>query len=414
MAVKRRAPGEGTLFKNSRGYWVGGIELPPGPDGKRRLKRVMRKSRNDCLDALRDIKKQLDAGTIATAPSTTVGKWLDNWLDNILPQRDIKPTTVYQYGNMIRLHLKPHLGAKRLGKLQPADIRAAYKAIQASAGGRTAQKADQVLRLAIKSALREGIVGSNVMDRVDKPTHHARASMAFDSLTATHIITTAVDVQGAMWGARWATGFLTGARESEVLGLEWSRVDLERAVIDISWQLQRLKKSHGCGDPVDGKFPCGRVRSGFCPQAHWDLPPHIDYRECAGTLVWTTPKTRAGQRLIPIVPALVEILRRLQDDGTPNPHGLVFHHPDGRPIDQERDQKAWKELLIAANVPHAPQHTVRHSTATLLLEAGVDAHVVQSVIGHTDIATTRGYMHVNLDLARQAWANLAAIMPKPV
>jgi integrase len=121
--------------------------------------------------------------------------------------------------------------------------------------------------------------------------------------------------------------------------------------------------------------------------------------------VWTRPKTRAGTRLIPLVPALVDILRQLDRDGP-----LVFHL-DGKPISQEVDQRAWKDLLIAANVPHAPQHSIRHSTATLLLEAGVDAHIVQSVIGHSDILTTHGYQHVSLDLARQAWGSLAAIMP---
>ena len=71
----------------------------------------------------------------------------------------------------------------------------------------------------------------------------------------------------------------------------------------------------------------------------------------------------------------------------------------------------WRKLLVAAEVPHAPQHSIRHSTATLLMDAGVDVHVVQSVIGHTDIAVTRMYQHVSLELARKAWGNLGAVMP---
>jgi site-specific recombinase XerD len=71
----------------------------------------------------------------------------------------------------------------------------------------------------------------------------------------------------------------------------------------------------------------------------------------------------------------------------------------------------WRDLLVAAGIPHVRQHTVRHSTATLLLEAGVDAHIIQQVIGHANVAMTRSYQHVNLDLARQAFGNLAAIMP---
>ena len=108
---------------------------------------------------------------------------------------------------------------------------------------------------------------------------------------------------------------------------------------------------------------------------------------------------------------MAEVLRTLKDLDGPNPHNLVFHHADGSPFTQEQDQKAWKKLLVDADIPHVRQHTVRHSTATLLLEAGADAHVIQSVIGHTDVATTRGYQHVNLELARRAWGNLGQVMP---
>ena len=66
----RRGRGDGTLFKRSDGYWVGGVELAPGPDGKRRFKRIVRKSRNDCADALRELKKDVAAGKITGARST--------------------------------------------------------------------------------------------------------------------------------------------------------------------------------------------------------------------------------------------------------------------------------------------------------------------------------------------------------
>jgi len=411
MAEKkpRRGRGDGTLFKRSDGYWVGGVELAPGPDGKRRFKRIVRKSRNDCADALRELKKDVAAGKITGARSTTVAKWLNYWQSDILPHRKVGPSTMDSYRATIRNHITPALGAKRLDKLHPADIRTFYTELTKRVSGRAAQKADQVLRLALTAAVRDGVLGVSVMDRVDKPAHTAREGTPFSAATSLHVIATAVRTQGEMWGARWAMGFTTGARESEILGLEWDRVDLDRMVVDISWQLLRMQKAHGCGSPVDGAYPCGMVRSSFCPGAHWDFPAGMEWRPCTGTLVWTRPKTRAGTRLVPMVPAMADVLRELPTG--PNPHGLVFHHPDGSPITQDQDQRAWKELLIGAKVPHAPQHSIRHSTATLLLESGVDGHIVQSVIGHSDIAVTHGYQHVSLDLARSAWANLAALMP---
>ena len=415
MAEKkpRRGRGDGALFKRADGYWVGGVELAPGADGERRFKRVVRKSRNDCVTALRDLKKDVAAGRITGAKSVTVEKWLTYWMADILPHRNLKPGTTMSYRTTARLHIIPRIGAKRLDRLHPADVRTLYVTLQDEIGGRCAQKVDQVLRLAIDAAVRDGVLGMSVMDRVDKPAHSAKDAVVFSAPTSMHIIATALATRGDMWGTRWALGFTLGARESEILGLEWSRVDLERAVVDISWQMQRLQKEHGCGKAVDGLYPCGYKRSSFCPGAHWKFPPGMVYRECTGTLVWTRPKTKAGTRIVPLVPAMVDALRALRTADGDNPHNLVLHHPDGSPVSQDQDQKAWRKLLIDAKIPHAPQHSVRHSTATLLLEAGVDSHIVQSVIGHSDIAMTRDYQHVDLSLAARAWANLGSVMPTP-
>lgn len=408
MGAHRRGRGDGTLYKRADGLWVGGVELPAGADGKRRQRRVTAKSRSVVVDKLRKLQAAVVAGQVPTAPSTTVERWLNYWVDEILPFRDIKPATLYSYEATVRNHLIPALGAKRLDRLQPSDIRALYTRLANRGITRTAQKVDQTLRLAMKAALREGIIGVNVMDKIDKPHHTKREGVAFDSRTAMHIIATAVELQGPMWGARWAAGFLTGAREAEVLGLEWNRVDFDRGLIDISWQLNRQQRQHGCGKKVDGKWPCGRMRPGWCPDSQWRFKG--DMRPCVGTLAWTRPKTRAGTRIIPLVPALADILRQIRDD-EPNPHNLVFHLPDGKPFTQELDQDEWKQLLIAADIPHAPQHSIRHSTATLLLEAGVDTHIIQSVIGHSDLAMTRAYQHVSLEMAARAWSNLAELIP---
>lgn len=407
--MTRRTRGDGTLFKRGDGYWCAGVELPPGPDGKRRTKRIVRKQRNAVIEELRKIRGQVAAGRIPDTNTTTVAKWLDYWHEAILPMRKVSPDTIDSYESVIRLHIKPALGALRLDKVTPAAVRDLYKAMHDKGITRTAQKADQVLRLAFKAAVREGLIYGNVMDRVDKPLHSKKEGQSFAPAVAMHLITTAEKTQGVMWAARWALGFVTGARESEVLGLERDRVDLDRGFIDISWQLKRMKKTHGCGVKKDGNFPCGMKRPSFCPQAQWKFPAGMQWRECVDSFVWTRPKSRAGMRLIPLVPQMVDILSSLPEG--PNPHNLVFHHPDGRPFSNDQDQKMWKQLLIAAKVPHAPQHSIRHSTATRLMEARVDQHIVTSTIGHSDIAVTRGYQHVSMELAATAWSNLGVMLP---
>jgi integrase len=198
---------------------------------------------------------------------------------------------------------------------------------------------------------------------------------------------------------------MTGLRETELLGMEWDRVDLVENRLDVSWQLQELQKVHGCGDPVHTKYPCGKVRVSFCPHAKWDFPPGFENRLCERSLVWTKPKTQRSDRGLPIIAPLADILEQLKQSDGRNPHGLVFHHPDGTPITQSQDQKAWRALLMKAGVPHRPQHTLRRTAATLLRAAQVDEQTRMSLFGHASLTVQRTY-------AGSTWEHDSAAMGK--
>lgn len=398
--MTRRSPGDGTLFKRGDGLWVAGFTI----DGHQY--RVTAKNRNKAIEKRRELKKQVDAGIRVSGGRAKLSTWLEKWLEIHKPRVD--PETFRFYETSVRLYINPYIGHKRMDKLSPDDVR---DMINAQSSTRNGQKARTTLRLALEQAVAERKMSWNPAAVVDPPKHKAKRAPAFTAKEALHIMAVAKASCDETWSARWHAGFMTGKRECELLGLTWDRVDLQNDMLDISWQLQELKKNHGCGDPKDGVYPCGKKRVSFCPKAHWDFKPDFEHIPCERSLVWTRPKTKATEtQPIPIIKPLHDILEHLQARETPNPHNLVFTHPDGSAISQSQDQKAWRALLQRAGVPHRTQHTLRRTTATLMRAAQVDEVVRMELLGHTEVATQRIYAQADVDQHRAAMGKLADML----
>ncbi|WNM74129.1 tyrosine integrase [Mycobacterium Phage Nergal] len=420
VSKARRARGEGALFQLADGRWCARA-LVPGPDGTSERKQVVRRRQEDAVAELDKLKAAAREGR-STGSSQTLAKWLDHWLKDI--HRDnIRPGTFDDYARVIRLHINPHIGRKRLDTLKSEDVLGMQRAVQKHST-RTAQIAHHIVNRALTDAVAWDAATRNVAAVVPTPKHRKKKRKGFKSDVARHVIKTAFELDqrpgaGALLGARWAAAFLTGARQGELIGLTWDRVNFDDGVIDLSWQLQQLSQAHGCGDQrADETWPCGRKRPGWCPDRHWDMPAGFEYEVVHRSLCLTRPKTDDSVRIVPLVPELADELRKHRDAAPANPHNLVWAYRDGRPLNPRDDYTTWQDLLVEAGVRKSkadkgepvPLHAARNTTATLLLEAGVDAHVIQSIVGHSDVVTTRGYQTVDLTLQRAALANLGGLV----
>jgi site-specific recombinase XerD len=127
------------------------------------------------------------------------------------------------------------------------------------------------------------------------------------------------------------------------------------------------------------------------------------------------PKGKS-KRMIPLPPPLIPLLKLHQEVQQADRAAvgekwqdwdLVWCRPDGNPIEARDDWEEWKELLQLAEVEKdARVHDARHTAATLLLEQGVDMRVVQVILGHSQITTTKRYTHVTENLAGDAVARM--------
>ncbi|WP_079621546.1 tyrosine-type recombinase/integrase [Mycobacteroides abscessus] len=409
----------------------------PGPiPGKQERKTVSAKDRATALARRKKLLEDVAKGNITRSPKLTVAQWLDHWLEKI-HKPNVKPKTYRYYESGIRLLIKPHIGNKQLAKLTPEDIRDLIKVIQRTST-RNAVKAHQILQTALKGAIREGVLERNVVTMIKKPNHVTAEIPPFTTHQAKHIMRTAIDL-GDPLADRWSFAFLTVARPSELNGLEWSRVDFDNKVLDLSWQLQELtSKRHGCGEPDEaGAYPCGRKRAGWCPDAEFDFEPGFEYRPCHGTQVWTRPKTAKGKRPLPLIEPLEAMLRLRLKRQKPGPLDLVWAHDDGRPYGPTELNERWHALMVAAGLetemiavetdesdaecneiesvsgdPESPDlpsrvlYAARHTAATLLMELGVPEDVRMAIMGQSSVVAHRGYVHVDQTQMKAALSKL--------
>lgn len=422
----RQARGDGSLFQRSDGRWVARVV---DADGKRRQK--VRVKYEDAVAERNRMRDDARAGRRAQRGDLSVEKWLDKWLNEI-HAGNIRPNVKDDYARTIRLHINPHIGRVRLDRLTSDDVRQMTRAVGRKSG-RNAQIAYHIVNRALKDACADEVLHKNVAAVVPTPKHTKKRREAFSADVAKHIIRTAIELDGCdgkcatgecatcnapLLATRWAAAFFTGARQGELLGLTWDRVDLDAATIDLEWQLQRLQKQHGCENHTENGTvspSCGKQRAAYCPDAHWEFEPGFEYVVAHGCLAWTRPKSESGKRLVPLAPPLVEMLRVHQRVDSPNPHRLVWRHRDGRPVDGRDDYGFWQQVCIVAGVrgeknDPVPLHRARNTTATLMLYAGIDAHIIVGAIGHNDVVTTRGYQHVDLKRQHEAFASMAELL----
>jgi integrase len=381
-----RGKGEGSLaFDESRGLWVGRIELPA--HGKERRRRVVKgKDKNDVMRRMEQLRQQLHAAGDLPTSSLTVGQWSAYWMREIAVKTR-RPRTVNSYRSIIKI-VNDVIGGTRLDKVTAVTVRKVISQMDSDKRAPTYQRnVHSVMSAMFADAERERRIARNPVDLIPAPLKGIPELEVLTPEEATKLVASFRESPEAFM---WATFLLTGARRGEIVGLELDRVT---DVLDLSWQMQRLTWSHGCGDAPEPKkpWPCGYKRAASCPDRHLVVPADYEYRPVSGGLYLTRPKSRSGWRVIPLVDPLRSILERWTASAPPNPHGLVFT-TGGEPIDPDDATRAWPEVLRAAGIDkHVRLHDLRHTAVDLLYLAGVPEDLIQEIVGHSTRAMSRAY-----------------------
>jgi integrase len=132
------------------------------------------------------------------------------------------------------------------------------------------------------------------------------------------------------------------------------------------------------------------------------------------------PKSRRSRRVVALDGTTLDALQRhrrhqLEEKLALGPayddHDLVFARADGRPYEPDEFSREFDRKIKRLGVPRIRLHDLRHTWATLALQAGIHPKVVSERLGHSTIAITLDtYSHVTPSLQREAADQVAAVI----
>lgn len=400
--------------------WVVPIYCGTGGDGKPRRKTVARKNRNQAILAARERVKELQEGVTGSARTMTLAQWLDYWIADVLPSRGLRPNTLRNYARLANNQIRPIIGGYKLADVGPAQVREMHAAhAKQGLSVKTAQQAHVILSMSLQDAMKDNVLSKNPARTVGKPKGETEPRDALTSDQAYALLQSAVDNKDP-FASRWAAALILGARQGELLGLTWDRVDFETNKIDLSWALVSVGHEHGClsapnGDPGCGN-PLGTPR--LCPQKRPAIPRGYRCTHLSGPLVLAPPKTNSSKRVVAMRGPIRDVLLTQREEQTgPNPFNLVWTNPrTGGPMNPSSDHTNWKRALERAKLPAMPLHSARHTAATLMQEMGVDEATRMRIMGHNSVAMARNYAHQDAEHGGSAIENLGSLilMQRPV
>lgn len=288
---------------------------------------------------------------------------------------NLSPTTYRTYCFHMDNHILPRFGNTYLDEIKTMKIVEFFKKLKDPGSrkdgkGTLAAGTVQVVYRAFKNVLTRAVewklLQSNPMDGVKKPTVEKKEMEYYDENEALEVIQ-ALYKEPDVWRLYCLGALIGGFRRGELTALEWSNVNFHASTIRVEKNIPLTRK----GVPLVKK-PKSKSSIDDVDMPSWYMEEMLEYHES-----WQRNKENMSDKWL----------------GGDNEY--VFHAGFGKPFYYSYPSEWWSDFLKRHELKPVRFHDLRHSTATLLLEAGESMKSIQKRLRHAQQSTTADiYTHV--------------------
>jgi integrase len=305
--------------------------------------------------------------------------WLRDYCDKYL-----SPSTALSYRNQLKLRINPELGHKRLNKIMPMDIIRFVNHLQDTRhrfDGKDKPLSDEVISYTfhvLTSMLHDAVewqmIDFNPCDNVPRPKVRHRKVILPTEKEVDKILEALTKVP-LKFRTLVFLAIATGLRRGEILGLQWSDIDLDKGLLRVERTVQVIDKQ-----PV--------IKG---------------------------PKTNGSQRTIVLPASIIKLLKEYKTEQRKRKkkllnqwldQGWIFTTWNGRYMSPSTPSKWFHDFLVDHKLAHMSFHALRHLSATILISEGVPLKNVSSRLGHADIRTTANIYSDALQSVDRAASNM--------
>ncbi|MBQ1969827.1 MAG: site-specific integrase [Paludibacteraceae bacterium] len=280
---------------------------------------------------------------------------MTEWLQNRI---NIEESTRANYEKHIRLYIMPELGHVRMQDLRYTHCQEWVRRLSGGIGrkkplsAKSIHNAAGVLTKALADAVRGELIATNPASNLELPRIEKTDPNVMDTQRKETFLEA---IKGNPYERIYIFALETGMRQSEILGLRWSRVKWKSGEIRVDAQLERKSGSKA-------------------------------ERELKGTKTHearTIPVPRYVMDLLKVQSIRQKEWRLKAGEHWANDLDLVFTREDGSPMPHNTISNNFKRLVTRLGMPDLRFHDLRHTFITDELVSGTDVRTTADLAGHS-------------------------------